>query len=150
MSKWIPGFTILIVSLTLGYSQDSSEAITGLWYNEPKDAKIKVYKKNGAYYGKIVWLSDSVGPENDIRRDVNNDDKSLQNRPLIGLNILQNMKWDNKEQEWNDGKIYDPRSGNTYSAYAKLVEPGKLKLRGYIGFSLLGRTTYWERIKTKR
>lgn len=131
---------------SFGYSQNKADAITGLWHTEEKDSKIEVYKKGGAYFGKIVWLSDSIGPRNDIRRDVNNEDEERQKRPLIGLNIVKELEWDAAEEEWNNGKIYDPRSGDTYSAFAQLEEPNKLKLRGYLGFSLIGRSTYWTRV----
>jgi uncharacterized protein (DUF2147 family) len=47
---------------------------------------------------------------------------------------------------WDDGKIYDPYSGKTYSSTLKLKDD-KLNIRGYIGVSLFGRTTVWQRIK---
>lgn len=147
MKKIILIAVITFMLASFGYSQNKAEAITGLWYTEEKDSKIEVYKKGDSYFGKIVWLSDSVGPNNDIRRDVNNENEELQRRPLLGLTIVQELEWDAAEEEWNNGEIYDPRSGNTYSAYAKLEEPNKLKLRGYLGFSLLGRTTYWTRAR---
>jgi uncharacterized protein (DUF2147 family) len=49
------------------------------------------------------------------------------------------------EGVWEDGDIYDPKSGKTYSCYMKLQSMDKLKVRGYIGISLIGRTTYWTR-----
>ena len=59
----------------------------------------------------------------------------------MGLNILTDFVFD--DDEYKNGKVYDPKSGNTYKAYLKLVEPKKLKLRGYVGISLFGRTSYW-------
>jgi len=126
----------------------SSQDIVGLWYNEPKDAKIEVYQAaNGPFEGKVVWLKDSIAPGGGVRLDVNNDDPQLQERPLIGLLIIKKLRWDTDEKRWDDGQIYDPRSGDTYSSYAELEKPDTLKIRGYLGFSLIGRTTYWTRIK---
>jgi uncharacterized protein (DUF2147 family) len=57
--------------------------------------------------------------------------------------VLKNFVFDGKD-EWEDGTIYDPKNGKTYSCYIRYAEyPNLLKIRGYIGVSLLGRTTYW-------
>jgi len=48
--------------------------------------------------------------------------------------------------EWTDGKILDPKNGKLYKCYISLENENKLKLRGYIGFSLIGRTEYWYRV----
>ena len=54
------------------------------------------------------------------------------------------MKYDG-EGKWSGGTIYDPDSGHTYSCHLELLEANKLKLRGYFGVSLLGRTQIWTR-----
>ena len=51
------------------------------------------------------------------------------------------------DDEWNDGTILDPKNGKVYKCYITLVEKDKLKVRGYIGFSLIGRTQYWYRVE---
>ena len=55
------------------------------------------------------------------------------------------MTWDADKKEWNDGEIYDAREGDTYSLFARLKNQNALDLRGYIGFSLFGKTTRWTR-----
>ena len=62
---------------------------------------------------------------------------------FIGLEILRNFKFDN-DDEWEGGKIYDPESGKTYSCNMSLTG-NELKVRGYVGVSLLGRTETWTR-----
>ena len=59
--------------------------------------------------------------------------------------ILKGLKKDG--DEWSGGKILDPENGSIYKCYIELIEKNKLKIRGYIGFSLLGRTEYWFREK---
>jgi uncharacterized protein (DUF2147 family) len=49
-------------------------------------------------------------------------------------------------EEWSGGTIMDPNNGKTYKCYLTLEEEDKLKVRGYIGFSLIGRTQYWYRL----
>lgn len=62
----------------------------------------------------------------------------------MGLVILNNLKYDG-DGEYEDGQIYDPKSGKTYSASAELVNKNQLDLRGYVGISLIGRTSSWTR-----
>jgi uncharacterized protein (DUF2147 family) len=131
---------ILLVFFTSGnlFAQANPDAILGIWFNEEKDAKIKVYKENGNYFGKIVWhrTGDDVSPF-----DENNPDPELRKRKKVGLVILKDFEYD--DGQWEDGTIYDPKSGKTYSCIIKLQKDGGLHVRGYIGISLLGRTTHW-------
>ena len=120
------------------YAQANPDAILGIWFNEEKDAKIKVYKENGKFYGKIVWHKTG----DDISAfDENNPDPELQKRKKVGLIILTDFEFD--DGQWEDGDIYDPKSGKTYSCVIKLQKDGGLHVRGYIGISLLGRTAHW-------
>ncbi len=120
------------------YAQANPDALLGIWFNEEKDAKIKVYKENGKFYGKIVWhkTGDGISPY-----DEHNPDPELQKRKKVGLVILTDFEFHNGQ--WEDGEIYDPKKGKTYSCVIKLEKDGSLNVRGFIGFSLIGRTTYW-------
>jgi uncharacterized protein (DUF2147 family) len=118
---------------------------SGLWYNEEKTARIKVYKSDDdRYYGKIVWLK---VPEinGKPKTDQNNPDEAKRKDPILGLQILKGLKQDT-ENSYEGGTIYDPKSGRTYSCKAT-YEGSKLSLRGYIGFSLIGRTTTWTKVE---
>jgi uncharacterized protein (DUF2147 family) len=77
-----------------------------------------------------------------------NPNDKLKSRPILGLNILSNFKFDGTK-EWKNGKIYDPQTGKTYSCYLAFTDKtkNKLKLRGFIGISLLGGTTHWTRLE---
>ena len=66
------------------------------------------------------------------------------NKELTGIVILKDLV--QKDKNYEDGEITDPENGKTYSCYVKLENTNKLKIRGYIGFSLLGRTEYWYRL----
>jgi len=61
------------------------------------------------------------------------------------MEIINGLSQD--DDEWNDGKILDPKIGKKYKCYITLEEPNKLKVRGSIGFALLGRTQYWYPVK---
>jgi uncharacterized protein (DUF2147 family) len=120
-----------------------SDDIAGIWLNQEGTAKISVFKVGSSFYGKIVWLkvpNDSITGK--PRTDVENPDPKLKAVPLLGLVNLKGFEFDGKD-EWKDGTIYDPKNGKTYSCYIKFGTPESLKIRGYIGISLLGRTTLW-------
>ncbi|HBH22622.1 MAG TPA: DUF2147 domain-containing protein [Cytophagales bacterium] len=128
---------VLGIQLTTAAAPDD---ILGIWFNEEKDAKIEIYEKNGKFFGKIVWHStgDDVDPY-----DSENPDPELRKRKKMGMVVLKDFEYDDGEYE--EGTIYDPKNGKTYDCIMKLQDDGSLYVRGYIGFSLLGRTTYWTR-----
>lgn len=119
-------------------AQANPDAILGIWFNEEKDGKIKIYKENGKFYGKIVWHKTG---DDYSSFDENNSDPQLQKRKKVGLVILTDFEFD--DGQWEDGEIYDPKNGKTYSCVIKLQKDGILNVRGYIGVSLFGRTTHW-------
>ncbi len=125
-----------------------SDDILGVWMNEDKDANVEIYKEGDKYYGKIVWLLNPIDEEtNKPKLDDENADESLRDRPVMGLLLLKDFVFDG-DDEWEDGEIYDPKNGKTYSCYMEFEDEddmNTLKIRGYIGISLLGRTTYWTR-----
>ena len=72
---------------------------------------------------------------------------SLKNKPVEGLQILSGFKADGNNQ-WSDGKLVDPESGKTYSGKLTLSDNGQsLKLRGFVGTPVFGRSQTWQRIK---
>ena len=134
-------FLALIFFGVRTFSLAQADPIERLWYNEEKTAKIQVYKAtDGRFYGKIVWLKEPLR-DGKPKIDINNSDKSRRNDPIMGLLILREFK-KGSDKHYEDGTIYDPKNGKTYSC--KMTLGGdKLDVRGYVGFSLLGRTTTW-------
>lgn len=126
----------ILLSLTTSFAQNADN-ITGLYWSPHKDAKIEIYKKGDKYFGKSVWVANP-------RKDTGNPDRALQSREVQGIELLTNFTFD--KDTYKGGKIYDPESGKTYSCKMNL-EGNSLKVRGYIGISLLGRTEIFERIK---
>ncbi|OYQ33134.1 SIGNAL peptide protein [Flavobacterium cyanobacteriorum] len=131
---------LLLLSNSLVTTDKTAEAILGEWMSPEKDAHILIYKKNTRFYGKIVWGS---GNE---QKDIHNPNPKLRNRDLIGLIILNDFEY-SSSNTWSNGTIYDPREGKTYSCKMNLESADRLKIRGYVGISLFGRTETWTRIK---
>jgi len=135
----------LALLIILAYSINAQD-VTGRWKTiddktgKPKSI-IEIYKDGDSYYGKIVEVISEENKDGICRTC----ESKYKNKNIIGLVILKDLKKDG--DEYGDGEILDPKTGKIYSVYIKLVEPDKLKVRGYIGFSLLGRTQYWYRVK---
>jgi uncharacterized protein (DUF2147 family) len=118
----------------------AGNGIENTWWNQEKDGKILIYKENGHYFGKIVWLKEPT-ENGKPKLDKNNPEPELAKKPLIGAVIIKNftLKGDN---EFVGGTIYDPKNGKTYSC--KMTLKGKIvDVRGYIGIPAFGRTTVW-------
>ncbi len=137
--------TVLLLFVFLpiiGFAQ--KDKIEGQWYNEDRSAKVEIYKaRDNKFYGKIIWLKE---PDRDGRPklDFRNSSKALRSRPVMGMLILQKFVKDD-EKTYDDGEIYDPKNGKTYSCTITYRNDQELGVRGYIGISLLGRTTTFYR-----
>lgn len=141
MSKKLFFMMFLLVGMAnTSQAQTKSDAILGEWINEKKDAKFQIFKQDDKYFGKIIWGT------GDQKKDTKNPDSKLRNREVIGLVILNNFVFDG-DDTWEDGTIYDPREGKTYSC--KITQKGKDKInvRGFVGISMFGRTEVWTKIK---
>lgn len=133
-------FFILLLGIT---NTIQSQSIVGEWetYDDVtgiKKSVVEIYKENNKYFGKITNLL--VDPIDSVCEECEGNKK---NKPLIGLVILENLIF--QEEEYDGGTITDPENGKSYKCNIVLENKHKLKVRGYIGFSLFGRTQYWIR-----
>ena len=135
---------LLFLFTSVQVKAQSENAILGVWYNTEKTAKVEILKKGSAFIGKIVWLKDP-NPGGKPAVDKDNPETKLKSRPLMGLNLLEGLKFDSGM--WEDGTIYDPKTGKTYSCQVTLKSKEVLEVKGYIGFSLIGRTVEWTKAK---
>jgi uncharacterized protein (DUF2147 family) len=124
---------------------EEPDAVLGTWLTENKTAHVKVHKKSSEYFGKIVWLRNPNNDDGTPKRDTKNPDPELRSRTVRGLTILRGLEYDGNHQ-WTGGKIYDPNNGKTYSCKMTLASPDTLNIRGFVGISLLGRTSHWTRV----
>ena len=140
------GITLLI-AMTFGFyvSAQKADAILGQWANPNGQDHILIYKKGSKYFGKLDWIKFPNDEQGNPKTDKNNPDKALQSRPDLGLELLKDFTFDG-DDVWDDGTIYDPKSGKTYSC-KMTIEGNNLKIRGYVLFSLFGRSEVWTRVK---
>jgi len=145
--------TFLLVAFTtltsFVYQDTEGDRLIGVWEPSNGRARVKVEKIGSKYYGKIVWLKEQIDPvTKQPKTDKNNPDPALQNIPLKGYRNLKDFVYAGKN-EWNEGTIYDPLNGSTYSCTIKMKDKNTLEIRGYIGVSALGRTDIWKRLEVK-
>ena len=140
------GSLILLVAITFSLSAMAQKAdnILGKWINSSGEGQVLIYKKDNRFYGKLVWLKI---PDRDgkPKMDIHNPDHALQTRPELGLELLKDFTFDGTDV-YENGTIYDPKSGKTYSCKMTL-NGNSLRIRGYVGISLFGRTEIWTRVK---
>jgi uncharacterized protein (DUF2147 family) len=139
----LPLLTVAHAPAQAAASSLSSPA--GRWKTvDDQTGKIKSIVAIREENGKIekVLDSDQPGP-NPLCIHCEGD---LKDKPETGMQILWGLQKDG--DEWDGGQILDPHNGKIYRCYISLLEGGrKLKVRGYIGFALLGRTEYWQRME---
>jgi len=133
----------------LGFAQDA-EDIVGVWEPGHGKAKVKINKIDDKFYGKIVWLKEPIDPATgEAKLDKNNPDESMQNVPLRGYRILKDFQYQG-DGVWEEGTIYDPESGTTYSCVITMKDENTLDIRGYVGVKTFGRTDTWRRLTRKK
>lgn len=117
--------------------------ILGFWVNQAGDGVIEISQEIHIYKGTIIGSTDGKD-----RSDANNPNPDLRSRSLQYVVVMGEFKYagDNK---WKEGWVYDPNNGKTYSCKMELIDERTLKIRGYIGISLFGRTEIWTRYDPK-
>ena len=147
MKKSIPVALLTAVLLSLISSlhgladppSPEADRLVGRWLTESKD-QVEIYKEADKYFGKGV-----VTPENKDRLDTKNPDERLRTRPLAHVVILKDFVYLRKGR-WGKGTIYDPNNGKAYQCTITMKSDDQIKVRGFIGISLIGRTESWPRV----
>lgn len=124
----------------------NAQSVLGKWKVRDEktgeaNAIVEIYKKKELVFAKIVEILDPnyIDKKCTLCKGKNKD------KPGVGINVLINLK--SKNKKWSDGYAFDPRNGNYYNCYIKLVNSNKLKVRGFVGIPIIGRTIYWERLQ---
>lgn len=137
-------FILILLSAMQAVASPNPDEILGVWQNGSGKGHIQIYKENGKYFGKIVWLKSPLDEKGQPKVDKKNQNAALRNKPLIGLVMLRDIKYD--DGEWTDGHIYNPEDGKEYKCVLKLKDSRTLSVRGYIGFSWIGKSDTWLRV----
>ena len=126
--------------LLIASAADGAESgVEGLYWTEEGDGLVRICKSGDELIGTIAW-------QQVPSRDENNPDPELRDRDVTGLTFLSGFKRNAKSGKWEGGRVYSPDNGRTYKGKVWLEESDTLKMRGYIGVSLLGRTATFSRV----
>lgn len=125
---------------TTSVANEASD-ILGVWQPSEGTSYIKIFKEKGkdVYHGKVVWLKEPNDENGNPKTDPDG-------KAIMGMINLRNFVFE--DDEWTDGTIYDPKSGNTYYCTIEMKNKNKLEVRGSLDpFGLVGRTDTWVRMK---
>ncbi|MBX2961151.1 MAG: DUF2147 domain-containing protein [Cyclobacteriaceae bacterium] len=148
MKKSVLFLMILFTGLNL-FAQADADAILGVWETGSGKARVKIDKSGDKYVGRIVWLREPNDENGKPKVDKNNPDANLRVKPLLGYSMLKGFEFAGNKK-WDNGTIYDPENGSTYSCTITMTDNNTLDVRGYIGVSLFGRTDVWKRVVVKK
>jgi uncharacterized protein (DUF2147 family) len=141
----LPYLLLVLVASWFGatevHATDPASPI-GFWKGQ--DATFEMFESGGKLSARIVALSEPKTAEGKEKTDIYNPDPKKRNHPIIGLVFISGFT-KKSDTRWENGTVYDPRSGKTYSCFMELQGPDKIKVRGYIGTALMGRNYIWNR-----
>ena len=132
---------ILFLNFATLFSQTlNADDLLGTYMTDKNEGMVEITKKDGKYFGKLLW---TVTPG---KLDEHNPDAKQKPEKLAGKEILKGFEFDGDDL-WHNGTIYDPKNGKTYNCKITRDAKGNLNVRGFIGVSLIGRTTFWIKVK---
>lgn len=159
MARWISGVSALpaLLFAVIGFAfvgftapqvlAASPDDLKGIWTSkEKRDSLIEIYDCGEYLCGRLVSLTDPLDDAAIPKKDIYNRDESLRDRPLAGIEFLTGFTYDEGKAAWSGGRIYNARDGKTYKSTV-VFKDGELKVRGFVGISLFGKTDVWVEVK---
>jgi len=144
-ARFLPALTVSLVALATESAAARPEL--GVWYNDTGEGAVEVYicqDNANRLCGRIVWLKEPLNAEGVAKHDRYNPDPANQARPICGLPILWGLAL-MSDGTFDNGQIYDPKTGKTYSSALQLAQTDTLTVTGYLGVKMLGKSFTWTR-----
>jgi uncharacterized protein (DUF2147 family) len=139
---------VIVISILLVSMLSKAQTCLGKWTTVDdetgkKKSTVELYKYKDQMFGKVTYIYPHEGNELNPVCDKCTDDRK--NKPIEGLQVVRNLKWNGKE--WEGGTILDPENGKIYrvTLWLDTNDSNKLNVRGYIGPFF--RTQTWVRVK---
>jgi uncharacterized protein (DUF2147 family) len=139
------GLLTLLISMTSFNNRDEAYRLVGVWESEEKNLQIEMFDDNGQFAGRMVYFKCSSEEIMRTSIDSENPNANLRSRKLLGLKLVTRLDYQGNDV-WDDGKIYDPNSGNTFEARIQLTGPNTAIVRGYWKYRWFGRSMVFKRV----
>ena len=122
----------------------SRENVSGVWYDDTGKGAVQLYQCGSNICGRIYWLRQAVNRAGRPLRDAYNPQSSRRMRPICGLQVIWGVKPQN-DGSWDGGRIYDPKVGKSYDVAIQHLNGQRLRITGYLGAKLFGKSFIWRR-----
>ena len=135
MKKYIIALCALLISFGAFAQNEKADNIIGTYLaGSGKDAyKVRITRQSdGSYMGTICWLADPYDADGKLSVDKKNPNKELRNTPMDKVVLFSGLKYNDKQQQWGDAKIYDPNRGISVKMTAKFEGAKNLVVRGTV------------------
>lgn len=131
--------------------QKYTEPITGEWIAAKRNLIVEVYKTGDQYNARILWFNDSDDKTRDMksRLDKYNQVPALRSRHILGMQVVRNLKYNKRTGMYENGLIYDARTGREWSSYAYLPSLNILRVKGYWHFKFISQSMDFSRLTGK-
>jgi uncharacterized protein (DUF2147 family) len=124
-------------------SVTAASPVDGIWVTPNAKVRMEACPAHRDWLcGVVTWMREPLDATGQSKRDVHNPEPAQRQRPLIGITLLSDLR-PAGEGRWEGGKIYDPRSGKSIDAKARLTNEGVLKVEACFGAFCGGQT--WRR-----
>jgi uncharacterized protein (DUF2147 family) len=129
--------------------------VMGTWLSESGVAQIRIGPcpdaASGPICGYVASLVNPRGPDGtavapEAATDYRNENPAFRKRKVIGMPLIWGFKQAAQPNTFEDGKVYNGEDGKTYSANISLQPDGRLRLRGFVGTPIFGKTQFWTRV----
>ncbi|HTF27265.1 MAG TPA: DUF2147 domain-containing protein [Flavitalea sp.] len=142
----LPFISLGLFFLITGFTANTpANQVVGVWESEEKNLQIEMFEDDGDFAGRMIYFKCSSDSVMQTSRDTENPDRKYTDRKLLGLKLVEKLSYQG-DNVWDNGKIYDPNSGNTYEARIQLTGPNTAIVRGYWKFRWFGRSMVFNRL----
>ena len=147
--KWLTTVrrAVLVLAILAGSEMPKAQAdimpLEGRWLTGKRKVAVTLFRCGGDFCGRMDWMAKPRYRGGELKIDRENPDPALRNRPWCGIEIIAGLRPE-APGVWTDGKLYNPKDGETYNLEIKQRGDG-LRVRAYLGVKLLGKSEDWVR-----
>jgi uncharacterized protein (DUF2147 family) len=143
--------SIIFLTLFCGsnaFSNTGGDAIIGEWMAVQGNVKVQVFREGNEYKAKILWFKDTDDKSKPMhtRTDEKNPNPKLRSRKVLGMETLSELTYNAKSGRWENGVIYDPKTGREWSSVVYFNKEGLLNVKGYWKFEFIGKNMTFKKV----